>query len=371
MIDRALDAITLSDIEDLVRFKRSEGRTLDFKATFPDAGHKGVRDFLADVTAFANSGGGDLVIGVTEDDNGDAAEVLGISRDNLDENLRRIEDQLRSCVDPRVPDFRIHRVDLPDGKVVLVLRVGASLIAPHRVTFDRSSRFYRRTNRANSDMSTAEIRQAFAASEDTPRKIRDLHRQALAAAEGADMPVRLRGEPAAILTIAPLSVLREARSLPVGRDDVVFPPRMTGAINTVVGLDSVIVHSPVDDGSGAVRTFSINHRRGYIDHAWTIGHEKDGTTYVWQDNFVVKIEEAARSTLARLRAHGIEGPWIVMATLIRIKGARLFLGDHQLSEPAWQDPAFLGEIIDDRLDKDALKPFVDGFWRVFGVDAAQ
>ena len=36
-----------------------------------------------------------------------------------------------------------------------------------------------------------------------------------------------------------------------------------------------------------------------------------------------------------------------------------------------EDPAFLGEIIDDGLDKESLKPFIDGFWRVFGIDPAQ
>lgn len=35
--------------------------------------HKGVRDFLADVTAFANTDSGDIVVGVREDKNGTAA----------------------------------------------------------------------------------------------------------------------------------------------------------------------------------------------------------------------------------------------------------------------------------------------------------
>lgn len=77
MIDRTLTDITRDDIEALVRYGRSEGRTLDFKEAFPAADHKGTRDFLADVTAFANTDGGDIVIGVAEDGNGVASDIPG------------------------------------------------------------------------------------------------------------------------------------------------------------------------------------------------------------------------------------------------------------------------------------------------------
>ncbi|MEW6628968.1 MAG: ATP-binding protein [Pseudomonadota bacterium] len=121
MIERPLEHITLADIEALVTYRRSEGATLDFKAAFPAPDHRGVRDFLADVTAFANTDGGDIVVGLGEDKNGTAEALLGIDKAGLDEGLRRLDDQLRSCVDPRVPHFRVH--EIPYGDVT----------GPHRV----------------------------------------------------------------------------------------------------------------------------------------------------------------------------------------------------------------------------------------------
>jgi hypothetical protein len=44
------------------------------------------------------------------------------------------------------------------------------------------------------------------------------------------------------------------------------------------------------------------------------------------------------------------------------------LGDHYRSAAAWQDHAYLGEVIDDQLDQEALRPIVDALWRLFGVD---
>lgn len=367
MIEHPLDQITLEHIEALVTYQRSESRTLDFKEAFPAADHKGVRDFLADVTAFANTDGGDIVIGVREDNNGVAAEVVGIDRAGLDQELRRVEDQLRALVDPRVPQFTVCELAKPDGRVVLVMRVGASLIAPHRVAHDRSSRFFRRANRSNHEMSTAEIRQAFAASQDFPNRIRDLHHKAVEAISGKDMPIRIVDRPTLILTVAPLSVLREARDIPVSQDYAVLPPGAMGGIHFLVGLEGLIVLVDVDEGQGA-SSWAVNHRLGYVDLAWTIGREVNGKKIIWPKSVVDHLPGAVRSTIARLRHYGIEGPWIVMVTLTGIKDYGMIIGDGYPVGPAWQDTAYLGEIVDDAMADEATQPLVNGFWRLFGVD---
>lgn len=369
MIGRPLDEIALADIKALTAYGRSEGPTLDFKERFPGADHKGVRDFLADVTAFANTEGGDIIIGVREDKNGVAAEVVGIERDGLDESLRRIDDQLRSCVDPRVPHFRVREVRLENGRVALVLRVAASLTAPHRVVFDKSSRFFRRANRGNYEMSTAELRQAFAASIDLPARIRDLHRKAVAASAGTDMPFCIYEGPTAVVTVAPVSVLRAARDVDVTREVAVLPPRYTSNTQMIVALDGVIAHSPVDAKTGGVRGWAVNHRLGYVDLAWSIGHvDHEGHKLVWPKYFVPELKGIVPFAITRLRSYEIEGPWIAMLTLIGVKDYRIIAGDDWVSEPAWQDPAFLGEIVDDAMAAEALLPFTQGFWRLFGED---
>jgi hypothetical protein len=368
MIDKALDQITLDDLERLVRYGRSEGNTLDFKETFPAADHKGTRDFLADVTAFANADGGDLVIGMREDDNGTAAKLVGIDPSGLDEALRRIESQLYSSVDPRIPSFHVRTIPLADQRVALILRVVASLIAPHRVIHDGSSRFFRRANRSNYQMNTAELRQAFAASSDLPSRIRDLHHKAVEAIGGNNMPCRIQEGPTAVLTMAPLSVLRAAREIEVTRQLAVLPPRHTSNIHMVVGLDGLIVHSPIEEGTGAVRTWSVNHRRGYLDFAWLVGHANEDRKRILPQYFVPELKGIAAAAIARLRSRGIEGPWVAMLTLCSIKDYQVRAGDDYLTGTAWQDPAYLGEIIDDSMLPESLQPFIEGFWRLFGVD---
>lgn len=369
MIEYPLDAISLEKIKALVAYARSEGPTLDFKEAFPTANHKGVRDFLADVTAFANTDGGDIIIGVREDKNGVAAEIVGIDRLGLDEDLRRVEDQLRACVDPRVPHFRVCEIALDNGRVVLVIRVAASMIAPHRVAFNGNSRFFRRANRGNYEMSTTELRQAFAASTDFPARIRDLHHKAVSASRGENMPFRIQPGPAAILTVAPVSVLRAVRDIEVTKEVAVLPTRHTSNMAMLIGLDGVIAHSPMEAGTGGVCSWSVNHRLGYVDLAWSIGGtDKQGDKLVWPRYFIPELKGIVPFTVTRLRNHEIEGPWIAMLTIIGVKDFRIIAGDGWVSQAAWQDTAYLGEIIDDAMTPEALKPFSHGFWRLFGED---
>ncbi len=372
MIEKPLEQITEADLDLLVSQGRPEGRRLDYKLTLSGSSDKEVKEFLADVTSFANTDGGDLVIGVRDENGvagGGAVEVAGIPAENLDAEILRIENQVRTCVDPRLPVFRAHAVPLIAGGAALILRMPASMLAPHRVA-KGSSRFFARNSRGKFEMDTNELRLAFAATSEMPRKIRDLHAAALKATTGADMPCCIKDEPAVVLTVAPLSILREARDIGVTRETAVLPPTITGGggIHMIVGLDGLVVHSPIEAESNAVRTWSVNHRRGYVDCAWAIGRTNERGSIIWKKYFEDELPGIVRSIVARLRSHGIEGPWVAMVTLRGTKGYRVIMGDDYFTDPAWQDPAYLGEVIDETLDPMTLQPFIEGFWRVFGID---
>jgi len=366
MIERPLEHISSADLATLVTQRRAEGRRLDFKLKFPDAGDKAVRELLADVSSFANTDGGDILLGVGEDGNGVADDIAGVPTESLDADILRIEGQIRDCLDPRLPSFHVQPVPLENGRVVVILRVGASLLAPHRVTHKGSSRFFARNSRGKFEMDTSELRLAFAATDEMPRKLRDLHGRAITATEGLDMPCRLAADPAVVLTIAPLSILREARDIAITRETAVLPPRLSG-YEFVVGLEGVIVHSPIDEDTNAVRTWAVNHRRGYIDFAWSIGRRTEDDSLIWRQYFE-ELPGLARASVARLRTFGMEGPWVAMATIKGAVGFRMVLGDSYPTKRAWQDPASLGEVIDDALGPESLAPFVDRFWRLFGME---
>lgn len=134
-----------------------------------------------------------------------------------------------------------------------------------------------------------------------------------------------------------------------------------------VGLDGLLVHAGLDSGTGYVRSWSVNNRRGYVDFAWMIGRTEGDLKRVWRRYVDGEIVGASLAAVARLRTFGVEGPWVAMATLSGIGGYRLVSGDG-LTPTAWQDMAYLGEVVADTLDADTLKPILNGFWRSFGIE---
>ena len=68
MILKALEAITIEDIKGLIDSKILEGRQIEYKVSLPDGSIDSKKEFLADVSSFANCEGGDLILGVGETD---------------------------------------------------------------------------------------------------------------------------------------------------------------------------------------------------------------------------------------------------------------------------------------------------------------
>ncbi len=88
------------------------------------------------LSAFANSGGGHLIIGVKNDGTFDGAHPLR-GRTSTREWLEQLTPNL---LDYPLEDFRVHEVEpatpstIPAGRVVIAIDVGDSILAPHQAS---------------------------------------------------------------------------------------------------------------------------------------------------------------------------------------------------------------------------------------------
>ncbi|WP_024927423.1 MULTISPECIES: AlbA family DNA-binding domain-containing protein [unclassified Mesorhizobium] len=377
MIQRPIDAIDERDLAELIANKVAEGRDLEFKRALPGGSEADGKEFLADVTAFANAQGGDLIFGV-EETAGAASAVPGLAVNDPDAELLRIESRIRDGVEPRLTGLRMRWISLASGLRVLIVRVPASLSAPHRVVFKNSGRFFSRNSGGKYEMDTHELRHAFTISEQLPTRLRAFHVEAVAAAQGVNMPFRLNPEPMAVASVVPLSILRERQNLDITPETALAPVKPSGTLEWMFTLDGLLLHTPLNENTkpetnfNAVRSYALTHWQGRTDVAWTLGGERQidrgaPRLLVWPHRFEAGLIDVVVSTMAKLRSFAIEGPWVVFVSISGIEEAELVLGDRDTSEPAWREGATLPEVVADHLDESALLPIFKAFWLLFGV----
>lgn len=138
-----------------------EGLYLDYKESLSGTSEKETkREFLKDVTAFANAAGGHLLLGVKEPAEGLTVESRLIGLDDGDAIAQDLERVASSSIDPRIPGLRIVRVSLVSGRSCLVIHIPPSLSRPHMVNHAGHRSFYARHSESSFPMTTHEIREA-------------------------------------------------------------------------------------------------------------------------------------------------------------------------------------------------------------------
>ena len=172
VLSKPKDEIDISDIEYLIDSKVPEGERIEFKRTLqakgdgsPDPwmsgqdliGDRSKNEILKEAVAFGNAQGGALLLGIEESKNKPpiAAEISPIPR--CAELAERMKLVFRDCVEPQLPVLDIFAVQTEDEKGVVIIRIGRSRLAPHRVTKTRVCPI-RRVDRCE-EMSMREIQE--------------------------------------------------------------------------------------------------------------------------------------------------------------------------------------------------------------------
>ncbi len=202
---KPLDQIVESDLQSLIDNQVSEKRDLDYKLTV-GSNDEAKKEFLYDVSSFANAAGGHLILGVAEED-GVPTELRGLSDiTSVDAEKGRLESIIRDGIRPRmrIRDNQLQPVTLGNGKTVIVIHIPQSWESPHMVIFKNASKFYSRNSAGKYQLDVDEIRAAFLLSETTRERIRNSRLDRLGKIIAEETPIKLRRTPKAVLHIVPL-----------------------------------------------------------------------------------------------------------------------------------------------------------------------
>ena len=136
-----------ADIVAMVTSALPEGERVEFKRSLPAAkgkrdpwemgnepGDKAKNEILEEVTAFANTYGGVLILGIEESSTKPAAATAIAPVPRCTELAERFKLIFRDCVEPQLPVLEVFAVPTDQDNGVVIFRVGRSHSAPHRVT---------------------------------------------------------------------------------------------------------------------------------------------------------------------------------------------------------------------------------------------
>jgi len=200
MIAGQISELAEADVRALVAAKIMESQTLDFKRDTPGRDNAARHEFCADICAFANASGGDLLLGMDEDDEG-AARALVPSNSNPDEEQLRLQDLALNGLEPRVTGIHVRAISVTGGHV-FVVRVPKSWASPHRVKTNQH--FFVREGARKRQLDMPEIRSLFARSEGTADKMRQFRLDRIAKILAGDAPARLPTVPLCVLHLLPM-----------------------------------------------------------------------------------------------------------------------------------------------------------------------
>ena len=124
MIYKPFAEITLEDIMKLKEDGVEEGKQIDYKQQLNFTNRDKKKEFAKDVTSFANTEGGDLIIGVSEE-KGAINEILGIEVLDKDELRLSIESFLRTSIEPQLSNIGISFYPIEE-RFILHIRVPKS-----------------------------------------------------------------------------------------------------------------------------------------------------------------------------------------------------------------------------------------------------
>ncbi|MFD1955361.1 helix-turn-helix domain-containing protein [Paenibacillus thailandensis] len=355
LLHKSIENITLDDLKSLLGdIPVREGLQIDYK-----------RDMIRPeqlceaVTSFANSQGGDLLIGIDEEE-GIPFSILGVSCSDIDKEKLRLLDIFRNNIEPRLAGVEIEFIEVGDNKYVIVIRTKRSWLRPHRVK--HNNKFFMRQANGKFDLDIQQLRQMFLESSDFTKKYSTFLEERV-----VHHIEKFGSSSFILLHFVPISAFE--RSNVVDLSGIFNKIRTTPIATTVDNrrINFIGVYSDTDDRSCKFQLF----RNGIIEHA---------TTRIIYDNAMSgsslyeKLRQTFHYSFQNYRMLEMREPLYVMLSIYGIEGLTLkdidsFYADHDIV-PYEFDKMIFPEIFIEDLDSvvipEIIRPIMDSLWNAYG-----
>jgi hypothetical protein len=211
---KSLDELDERWLSSLVDGQVSEARQVEYKLTVPSEDDSSKKEFLADVSSFANASGGYLIIGMQAKE-GLPTAVVGIDCDDADSELLRMENIVRDGLEPRVQGIMAKWLRLSSGRYAFVFRIPKSWSKPHVVNYRKHWRFYSRNSAGKYPLDVSEVRAAFVAGATLSDRIRLFRDERIGSAMADQLPMQLGEGGRVMLHLVPFAAFDPGIEIPL------------------------------------------------------------------------------------------------------------------------------------------------------------
>jgi hypothetical protein len=316
-----IDQITQAHLQSLIDTQAPESGSIDYKRQTYGDSHADRNEFLADISSFANSNGGDIVIGM-EATKGVPTGLFPIDID-IDGEKLRLEQIARDGLRPRINDLAFAAIPTQPSGTVLIIRVPRSFIGPHRVIRQGSNRFWVRSSAGKFEPDVDELRQLFLAGPQLTERIRSFRRARLREIVEGESRVPLMNERTVTIHIVPLSAFGPPKALPIkdlARDYNIFAPSGSrAATDSKINFDGILkLNGTAERRRAYVQLF----RSGIVE---AVNSDINAAEPQIIRNLEDPLTGDVQRFLSNLSQVGILPPYAVLITLNNVYSTRMIL----------------------------------------------
>lgn len=377
-----LKEIKESDLLRLVTDGIGETKTIEYKEALVYATDEQKRELLSDITALANTDGGDLLLGVKAE-KGMAKELVGLRNLQADDAMGKIENLLRDFVQPRIIGCEVMPIALECGNTVLIIRVPRSFAAPHMIRHQGVTRFCGRNSNGKYDLDVHELRSAFLANETLSERLKGFRLERVNKLQNSNMPVKMTGEHLLVLHLLPIvgtrSNFRLSNTDFQRATDRSLPGTMTGGGGgSSYNFDGLIVTSMRSDN--LCNSYTQVLRNGFLEAVESrtleptpLGREggelhKIIPSLVFEQRYMNVLSSAFKA-FSELQ---LPPPYVLSLSLLNVKEYLMFAGwgyEYGNTRPVDREHLLTEEVLIESLSENAgkiLRPLFDQIWNACG-----
>lgn len=379
MISKSFDQIDKTDIDALIFDEEPENRNLDYKQELQGGTDSNKKEFLADVSSFANASGGYILYGISEkrDAEGKATGIPekadGLSI-NADQEIKRMESLVRDGIEPRIAGCHIREIKgFSKGPVILV-HIPKSWMPPHMVTLKGSSRFYSRISKGKYPLDIMEIRSAVLLSESLADRIKRFRDGRIARIIADDIPVPLGKWPKTVMHLLPIAGLDPTKQIDIKsispKDFKPLGP--VGGWNHRINFDGFLTYARNNDS--LCDSYLQLYRNGAIEtvESLMLSPWEPGKKMIPGPQIEDELISALNSYLKAEKSLGFEPPIFAMISLLGVKDYTMAPLSKRFTPHKSEidrDLLILPDILVEDYTSDAsrlLRPAFDAMWQATG-----